>query len=313
MFDLLKIGHFTDTKAATGCTVIVPPEGNISSAYAFGAAPGTRELALLQPDKKIQQIHALVLTGGSAFGLNCAHGVMEQLAAEGKGFTTNYGVVPIVPAAVIFDKNLGNAQAFPTTHDAKQAYLNAQFNNRQMGNVGAGTGATVGKWAGLEHAMKAGLGLAEIEFKGARVGVVSVVNAVGDVLDEDGRILAGAIDSKGTFLAATQKQKRWFAPKVGLAENTVLTAIFTNFKLEKSAAHYLAKRAHLAIARSITPSHTSFDGDVSFVCCLPQKELPIDLADALVAHTVQQSIKNSVLFARSLHGIKAYHEIRGKT
>lgn len=309
MLNRIKIGHFTDVQNATGCTVLIPPMGNICAACAFGAAPGTRELALLQPDKKIQEIHALVLTGGSAFGLNSAHGLMEQLAANKIGFRTDYGYVPIIPAAVIFDKNIGDPNAFPTGEDARKAYSEACFYNRAQGNIGAGTGATVGKWAGIEYAMKSGLGLAEIVFNGARVLVLTVLNAVGDVLDSKGNILAGAIDQNGHFLAETGKEKRWLSPKVGMAENTVLTAIFVNFKFSKSQLHYLAKRAHLAIARRLEPSHTSFDGDVSFVCSLPEKEIPIDLASSLIMNAVEQSIENSVRTCKSLHGFKSANDL----
>ncbi|MHB2154689.1 P1 family peptidase [Calditrichota bacterium GD2] len=312
MLDRLKIGHYTDTERGTGCTVVLPPSGNVCAACAFGAAPGTRELALLSPDKKIQEIHALVLTGGSAFGLNAAHGVMEELAKDGIGFKTHYGLVPIVPAAVIFDKNIGSAQAYPAVEDAKKAYRQAQFNNKEMGNVGAGTGATVGKWAGMEYAMKAGLGLSEIAFEGIRVLALTVVNAVGDVLDEKGDILAGAVNHSGHFLAATGKERRWGAPKIGMGANTVLTAVFTNFNCSKTEAHFLAKRAHLAIARKIEPPHTSFDGDVSFVCCLPEKDVTIDLAATLVMNAVEQSIENGVMAAERLLGFRSIHEIRGR-
>ena len=309
MLNKVKIGHFTDIEQATGCTVIVPPAGNICSACAFGAAPGTRELALLQPDKKIQEIHALLLTGGSAFGLNAAHGLMEQLAGQKIGFKTSYGYVPIVPAAVIFDKNIGNPDVFPTGEHARQAYLQAHFNNQAQGNVGAGTGATVGKWAGLASAMKSGLGLAEIQFNGASVLALTVVNAVGDVLDSNGNILAGAIDRNGRFLADNGKKNRWLAPKVGMGQNTVLSAVFTNFKFTKSQLHYLAKRVHLAIARRIEPSHTSFDGDVSFVCTIPQIEISIDLASMLIMTAVEQSIENSVKYCKTLHGFKSAKDL----
>ncbi len=312
MLTRIKIGHFTNLKDATGCTVILPPAGNICAASAFGAAPGTRELILLHPGKKIQEIHALVLTGGSAFGLNCAHGVMEQLAQDGIGFETEYGKVPIVPAAVIFDKNIGRSSAYPTYADAQIAYENAQFMNNQQGNVGAGTGATVGKWAGLNFAMKAGLGLTQLKFNKAQLVAITVTNAVGDVLNSEGQILAGAIDKTGNFLAHSGAHQRWQSPRVGMAQNTVLTAVFTNFRFGKTEIYYLAQRAHFAITRRIEPSHTSFDGDVSFVCCLPEVEISIDLAASLIISAVQQSIENSVKYCTSLHGFKSYQEITGK-
>ena len=312
MLNRIKIGHFTDVQNATGCTVLIPPMGNICAACAFGAAPGTRELALLQPDKKIQEIHALVLTGGSAFGLNAAHGVMEQLAKEKIGFRTNYGYVPIVPAAVIFDKVMGNPNAYPTSEQGTAAYLNASFNNNQQGNIGVGTGATIGKWAGIDRAMKAGLGLAEVNFNEASVLAVTALNAVGDVLDASGQILAGAIDEQGRFLASSGRSIRWQSPKVGMGENTVLTAVFTNFNFSKLQLYYLAQRAHLAVARKIEPSHTSFDGDISFVCSVPEIEASVDFAASLIMTAVEQSIENGVKTCNSLHGFKALTDL-GRT
>ncbi len=307
----LKIGHFTDALNGTGCTVIVPPPGNVASGCAFGAAPGTRELALLQPDKKIQEIHALVLTGGSAFGLACAQGVMEELARTGHGFKTDYGVVPIVPAAVVFDKNLGSPSAFPGARAGKQALLSAENNFEQTGNIGAGTGVSVGKWAGLSSAMKSGLGVAHITEGPIEFLAVSVVNAVGDVVDYDGQILAGALGPDGAFLAGKDAKRRWQNPQVGLSQNTVLSAVFTNIQLSKVQAHFLAKRVHLAMARRIIPSHTSFDGDVSFVVSLPEVESPIDLAAAILSQVVEQSIINAVTSCDGMFGLKGFKDLRG--
>ena len=184
MLAQFKIGHFTNLSTGTGCTVILPPAKNITSACVCGASPGTRELALLAPNKKISSIDALVLTGGSAFGLGCAHGVMENLAAQNVGYETKFGVVPIVPAAVIFDKNIGDPNAYPTAEDALLALQDASYDNRSMGNVGAGTGATIGKWMGMPAATKAGIGIADLERDGIKVSVLTVVNAVGDVLGD---------------------------------------------------------------------------------------------------------------------------------
>ena len=310
MLEKVKIGHFTDFQNATGCTVIVPPEGNIASGCAFGAAPGTRELALLQPEKKVESIHALVLTGGSAFGLNAAQGVMEELARQGKGFPTDYGPVPIVPAAVIFDKNVGNAHAFPGPEHGALALQNAQNNFEVMGNIGAGTGATVGKWAGLKFAMKAGIGISVNQFRSVKMLAVTVVNAVGDVLDKNGKILAGAIDSAHTFLAEKNNRARWQSPKVGLNQNTVLSAVLTNARLTKTQAHYLAQRVHLALARMIEPSHTSFDGDVSFVVSLPEVDVPIDLTAAMLGETVERSVINAVTSCESMFGHVGFKDLQ---
>ncbi len=306
MLSQFKIGHYTNTELATGCTVIIPPETNVSSAAARGASPGSREYALLSPKRKIERISALVLTGGSAYGLNSAHGVMEAMAAEGKGYQTNYGVVPIIPAAVLFDKNIGSSNAYPTNEDAIQAYHSASFNNLQMGNIGAGTGATVGKWRGMEHAMKGGLGIATVEHLGITVTAITVVNAVGDVLNYDGTILAGAFDAQG-FLADGHPFIHWDQLQIGLAENTVLSAVLTNAKITKQQAHFLAERAHHGIARRVEPSHTGYDGDICFVVSSAQIPANLDLTASLVVHAVEDSIINGVKEAATLHNIKGLH------
>ncbi len=311
MLDAIQIGHYSDLTNGTGCSVIIPPEGNVASACAFGAAPGTREIALLQPDKKVQEIHALVLTGGSAFGLASAQGVMEELARLGKGLRTAYGVVPIVPAAVVFDKNVGSAQVFPGPDEGREALFSATNDFGKMGNIGAGSGVTAGKWAGLNFAMKSGLGVAQITNGPLEFLAITVVNAVGDVVDNQGRILAGALNSNGRFLAAENPALRWQNPEVGMNQNTVLSAVFTNVKLSKTEAHYLAKRVHLALARRIVPSHTSFDGDVSFVVSVPQTEASIDLAAAILSEAVEQSVTNAVIHCEGMFGLKGFKDLRG--
>lgn len=306
MLSKFKIGHYTDVKAGTGCTVILPPSNNVASAYVAGASPGTREIALLAPDKKVSKIDALVLTGGSAFGLGCAHAVMEQLADQNKGYETEYGVVPIVPAAVIFDKNVGDQNAFPKTKHAIQALDAASYNNRVIGSIGAGTGATIGKWMGINTAMKAGIGIADDEHKGIKVSVLTVLNAVGDVINYDGKIIAGAKNAEGRFFAESKMLNQWQETRLGLPPNTVLSAVMINAKISKQQAYTLAQRAHYGIARRINPSHTSFDGDVVFVIAVPEQNAGIDFLAGMVIKTVEQSIINSVIESKSLFGIRAY-------
>ena len=309
MLNQFKIGHFTSLSAGTGCTVIVPPSNNIASACVRGASPGTRELALLAPDKKVSRIDALVLTGGSAFGLGCAHGVMEALADQNIGYETKFGVVPIVPAAVVFDKNIGNPKAFPTSENAIQAFKGARYNNEDMGSIGAGTGATVGKYLGMESAMKAGIGISSLDRDGIRVSVLTVVNAVGDVIGYDGKIMAGAIDPNGIFYARNDSLSRWQASQLGMSANTVLSAVMINAKISKQQAFFLAERAHYGIARRIDPSHTSFDGDVVFVISVPEIEVNLDMASSMIVKSVEASIINCVTHSKSLFGIKSYQDI----
>jgi L-aminopeptidase/D-esterase-like protein len=310
MLNQYKIGHFTSNSAGTGCTVILPPSDNIASACVRGASPGTRELALLAPDKKVSRIDALVLTGGSAFGLGCAQGVMEALAEQNIGYETNYGVVPIVPAAVIFDKNIGNPKAYPTAEDALSALEDAKFNNRSFGSIGAGTGATIGKWMGMKTAMKAGIGIAGLERDGIKVSVLTVVNAVGDVIGYDGKILAGAVSPEGNFYAQNDSLSRWQDSRLGMSANTVLSAVMINAQISKQQAFFIAERAHYGIARRIDPSHTSFDGDVVFVISTPQIEANLDLISNLVVKSVEESIINSVISSKGLFGIRSYEDIK---
>ncbi len=312
MLSVFKIGHFSDFEKGTGCTVIVPPENNMSSAAVRGASPGTREIALLSPERKISRIDALVLTGGSAFGLGCAQGVMETLAEQGKGYVTQYGVVPIVPAAVIFDKNVGDASAYPSAEDGRSALNDARFNNVAQGNVGAGTGASVGKWFGVERAMKSGIGIASIYFRDLRVTVITVVNAAADILNTDGTLLAGAVDEKGRFLAPEESWKRWEAGQIGMAENTMLCAVLTNMELSKQQAHYLAERAHHGIARRVEPSHTSYDGDVAFVISSRQVKGNLDILASIVVPAVEQSIINGVIQTQAAYGLSSVQSLKGK-
>ncbi len=309
MLSQFKIGHYTNSDSATGCTVILPPDDVVASASVRGASPGTRELELLSPKRKISSIQALLLTGGSAFGLNAAQGVVEYLEERNIGYKTHYGIVPIVPAAVIFDLNIGDAKVRPTAADARLAAENAKYNNRMMGNIGAGTGATVGKWNGIERAMKGGLGISEITHGALKVAVVAVVNAVGDVIDKNGKILAGAIDVNNRFIANDNPHIRWGKPDVGLVENTVLCAVMTNAAVSKQQAHYLADRAHNGIARRIDPAHTSYDGDVTFVLAKPEKDADIDVISSMTVEAVEIAILEAVKNADPVFGFKSYKNL----
>jgi L-aminopeptidase/D-esterase-like protein len=305
MFSYFKVGHFSDLENGTGCTVIIPPEDTVVSAAVQGASPGSRELALLSPDKKITHINALLLSGGSAFGLGAANGLMEYLAQNNIGYQTNYGVVPIVPAAVIFDLNIGNAEKYPQGQDAVTALKESSFNNLSCGNIGAGCGATVGKWHGMADAMKGGLGTASTVHGDFKCSVLSVVNAVGDVLDKKGNIVAGAIDSNKQFIAQNNMRKRWGKPVVGLADNTILIAVMINADFNKSQIHYLSQRAHYGIAKCVVPSHTSYDGDTIFVLSKRDVDIDIDVAAMIIIDTIQESIINGVKNTSELFGFKS--------
>ncbi len=259
----LKVGHWTEQDAATGCTVVLcPPEGCIASAEVRGAAPGTRETALLAPEKSVDRIHALVLSGGSAFGLAAAQGVMEWLEQRGLGLPTPFAKVPIVPAAVIYDLGVGRADIRPGAEAGYQAAQEASAAAVKNGRLGAGAGASCGKYLGFDKAEYGGLGNAATEVKGATLAALAVANPVGDIVDyKTGQVVAGARLADGS-----RPERRdlinFFAAQPGT--NTTLVVVATDAPLTKTEARVLAASAHTGIARVTQPSHTLFDGDTSF-------------------------------------------------
>ncbi len=264
----IEVGHWTDRDALTGCTVVVLPEPNVIACEVRGAGPGTRETALLQPGMSVQQAQAVVLTGGSAFGLAAADGVMKALEEEGRGHPTPAGVVPIVPAAVIYDLLVGDAATRPTAEDGAAAFRAATTDTTLHGLVGAGTGATVSKWRGI--AQPAGLGTAAVEVNGATVGALVVVNAMGDIISLEGEPLTGGPAVPGPLATP---------PPVG--QNTTLVVVATDARADRAALGRLAVRAQDALAACLRPAHTSFDGDTCFAVSCGEHEVPLhDLAEA---------------------------------
>ncbi len=299
----VKIGHFTDRNKITGCTVILLPPGTVGGCEVRGGAPGTREVALLSPYKTVSEVHAILLTGGSAFGLAAADGVMRFLKEEGVGFKTQWGLVPIVPAAVIYDLYLGSAEAYPTSENGYQACQEAKQDLFEQGNVGAGTGATVGKWAGPEYWMKGGLGSSSAEFGNLVVGALAVVNALGDVYNEDGTVLAGAINKEGKFLASLKKYG--ISPMQSIFGNTTLLVVATNAQLTKLKTCLLAQRVQDALAQVIRPVHTSFDGDISFALATGEVEAEFELLAELAVEVSKEAVRNAVRFAQCLPDVPA--------
>jgi L-aminopeptidase/D-esterase-like protein len=297
---MFKIGHYTDIKNITGCTVILCPSNTVASCYISGSSPGSRETALLAPERKINFIHAILLSGGSAFGLDAAGGVVQYLEEKNLGYETQYGVVPIVPTAVIFDLNIGNKNIRPTAANAYEACLQADNNFKKQGSIGAGTGATVGKWEGMSNAMKSGIGIAEIMVAGAWVRAISVVNAVGDIIDDRGNIVAGAINSDNKFLADIDVSKRWLTSTLGFKDNTVLVVIMTNVKMTKLQAYVLSQKAHNGLVRAIIPANTNYDGDVIFTLASGAKDLNTNILYEIASEVVRNSIIAGVLNATSL-------------
>ncbi len=299
----IRVGHWTHPAGATGCTVVLAPPGGMRAAATLrGRATGTREIDALDPRHIVGHVDAILLTGGSAFGLGAADGVMQWLLARKRGFPVRADfVVPIVPAAVIFDLgNTGGAPVWPGPADAAQA-CDAAGTTIAEGSIGVGAGATVGKAAGIARAMKGGVGTWAARAGEAVVGALVVVNAVGDVRDASGKILAGARDTRGVFLDCERYLGQGGAPFGGGApspNNTTLAVVATNLALDKVALESLAHAASDALARRITPFGTLFDGDVVFAAStatLPGSS-PLQ-AEALAATVVPEAVERAVRLA----------------
>ena len=263
----VKVGHFTDTRRPTGCTVIITEEGAVGGVDVRGSAPGTRETDLLNPINLVDKVNAVMLAGGSAFGLDAATGVVRFLEERKIGYNVGVAFVPIVPAAILFDLGVGDAKIRPDAQAGYKACEAASTARPQEGNVGAGAGATVGKLYGGKRAMKSGIGTASIKLAGLTVGAIVAVNAVGDIVDpETGSPIAGARTEDGKKLLNTREAMLRGNLPGGLLAGTATTigVIATDAVLTKSQAQKIAQMAHDGLARSINPIHTMFDGDTIF-------------------------------------------------
>jgi L-aminopeptidase/D-esterase-like protein len=263
----IEVGHFTDTRRPTGCTVILARDGAVGGVDVRGAAPGTRETDLLAPTHLVDRVHAVLLAGGSAFGLDAAGGVMRWLEERDIGLDVRVARVPIVPAAVLFDLFVGDAKIRPDAQAGYAACEAASARAPAQGNVGAGTGASIGKVFGIDRAMKGGIGTASITVDGVTVGAIIACNALGDVVDPDsGAVIAGARTKNGkSLLDARRAIVRGDAPKPLLkGTNTTIGVVATDAPITKAQAARLASVAHDGLARAINPVHTMSDGDTLF-------------------------------------------------
>ncbi len=310
----LQVGHFTDKRRPTGCTVMIFEGGAVAGVDVRGSAPGTRETDLLQPVNTVQKVNAILLSGGSAFGLAAATGVMRFLAERGQGFAAGPTVVPIVPAAVLFDLELGDPKIFP---DGQSGYLACQAASNSLsaeGNVGAGAGATVGKLFGVHSAMKSGLGTASVKIEGTDlvIGAVVAVNAVGDVRDhETGVILAGARNGNGGFTDSTSRLIKGALIKARSGANTTLGIVATNASLTKTEATKIAQMAHDGLARTINPVHTAYDGDTLFAAGtgLSASKADVTTLGAAGAHVIARAVNRAVLTATGIPGYPACRDL----
>lgn len=263
----IEVGHFTETRRPTGCTVIITREGAVAGVDVRGAAPGTRETDLLNPSNLVDKVHAIMLAGGSAWGLDAATGAVRWLEERGVGFDVTVGRLPIVPAAVLFDLLVGDMRIRPDAAAGYAACDAASTANPAEGNVGAGTGAALGKIFGIQRAMKGGIGTASITVDGVTVGALIACNALGDVIDPDtAQVIAGARTDDGLHLRDTRRALlRGDLPQPLLAgTNTTIGVVATDAVITKVQAHRLAVAAHDGLARSINPVHTMSDGDTLF-------------------------------------------------
>lgn len=298
----LKIGHVTDAEHHTGCTVFLCPAGTLGSVDVRGPAPGGRETTLLQPDKHVTTLNAVVLAGGSAFGLATADGVMQYLKEKGVGHWTPVRPIPIVPAAIVYDLFMGGGVVLPDAAMGYAACLDASETNLVQGNMGAGTGVTVGKWGGFKAMMKGGFGLASVQEGELVVFAAAVVNSVGDVLAEDGSVLAGARAEDGSWLVQRDPWRRFPERPPVAGANTTLVVVATNARLTKAQAQILAQRAQDGVAIAVRP-RTIHDGDTAFALSTGPLDAPFDLISNMALEMTIEAIRNGVRYARAAAGI----------
>jgi L-aminopeptidase/D-esterase-like protein len=313
----IRVGHASNRGAMTGCTVILCEEGAVGGVEIRGSATGTRQIDSLYPVHVVQQVHAILLTGGSSFGLDAAGGVVRYLEERGKGFDVGVTHVPVVPTAVIFDLPLGDYRVRPDADMAYQACLHASSEAVEEGSVGVGTGATVGKLFDLERACKGGVGTASLEAGGVIVGVIAAVNALGDVVDErSGEILVGLRDEEGSRFANTAELLRQGIWKKGFGTsslgNTTIGVIATNVALNREDTIKVAQMAHNGLARVISPINTTFDGDIVFALSLGQREGEVNNVGALAEAAIVEAVKRAVMKADGFGMIPAYRDLKGE-
>ena len=300
----IRVGHWSDVLAATGCTAIVCDHDAVAGVDVRGGATASHEINALDPCGIVEQIQGVVLAGGSAPGLVSAHGAVEFFQNQSRGFATQQGVVPIVPAAALFDRGIGDPTAFPTQADGLLACMNAKTEFKR-GNVGAGCGAVVGKMRGHLSATKGGLGSAGWETSdGLKVGALAAVNAFGDISDPDtGTIIAGAQNEDGSPLCTARSLIEAGPSPIGFGSNTTLCVIATNAKLTKAQATAVARIAQTGISRVVSPCHTQFDGDMVFALSMGDHTADLNRIGILAARLVESAILDAVLCADTMHGI----------
>ena len=311
--DGIKVGNAQDMEAITGCTVILCEEGATAGVDVRGGSPGTRETDLLKSENLVDKIHGVMLAGGSAFGLDAASGAMRYLEERGVGFDVQVTKVPIVCSAILFDLNIGDYRVRPDSDMGYKACMNSTDRECPNGSIGAGTGATVGKFFGNERAMKGGLGSYAVQVGDLKVGAIVAVNCLGDVIDPStGEILAGLLDENGEKLIGTEDvlTELYREKKNVFSGNTTIGVVATNGKITKPQANKLASMAHNGYGRTMRPAHSIFDGDTIFTMATGKIEADINVVGFLAARTMEQAVINAVKSANSLDGFKTYGSLR---
>lgn len=315
----IQIGHESNISALTGCTVVLCPDGAVGGVDQRGGAPGTRETDLLRPMHMVENVHAILLAGGSAYGLDAASGVMQYLEEKGMGFNTGVAHVPIVPAAILFDLGIGDPNIRPDAAMGYRASQKASSVPPAEGNVGAGSGCTIGKILGPGQAMKSGIGTASMGIGGGIiVAAIVAVNAFGDIVNpKNQEIIAGARATKvgpvnlgkEGYFADTLTVMRSLIGRTALGfasrTNTVIGVVATNAKLDKNETNKVAQMAHNGFARTIRPAHTMFDGDTIFALATGKKKADVNIVGAFAIEVMAEAVLRGVRAAKSVAGLPA--------
>ena len=311
----ITAGHFTNLMDGTGCTVVIAEEGAIGGVDVRGGSPGTRETDLLRPLHRVEHVHAISLSGGSAFGLEAASGIMRHLAEKGVGLHVAGAIIPIVASAILFDLGMLNPSAFPSVEDGRAACMGASLDPLPQGTVGAGTGATVGKVLGIDRAVKSGIGSSCIQLpSGPKVAALVAVNAIGGIVDyQNATILAGprnpdTQDYHDSVNLLLDERLSELTPPLS---NTTIGIVATDAKLTKDESNFIAQVSHDGLAMTIRPCHTIRDGDTMFTMatCLQPKATDLTTLCAAAVEATAQAVINAVKFATSLGGIPSIGEI----
>ena len=316
----IKIGNAENKEAGTGCTVIICERGAIVGLDVRGGGSASRESELTKPFASVESIHAVLLSGGSAFGLDAAGGVMKYLEEKNIGFDVGVTKVPLVCESCIFDLRVGDYKTRPDAKMSYQACINAEENNPKMGNFGAGTGATVGKILGLDYAMKSGIGFYALQIGNLKVGAVVSVNAFGDIFDYDsGKMIAGLLNKEKNGLRSSEEELIKIAEDKNLSfnniknnsiTNTTIGAVITNAKFTKSQMGKIASMSHNGFARTIKPVHTTLDGDSIYAMSVGDIKANLDAVGSIAAIVMGKAINSAIINTESAYGFKGYNDIK---